>query len=65
MKILNKFKNFSRKTLKNIKGQGMTEYILLLVVVVGIVVAFKGKIKQTIDSKLGDLDGQIQQVTPD
>lgn len=32
------------KFLKNQKGQGMVEYILLLVVVVGLVFAFKGKI---------------------
>lgn len=47
---------------KNQKGQGMIEYILLLVIVVGLVVVFKGKIKGLVEGKMGDLEGQIQEV---
>jgi Flp pilus assembly pilin Flp len=41
-------------------GQGATEYILLLVVVVALVILFKGKIYATISSKLDELSGNIQ-----
>lgn len=56
---MKKFKNFSKKLLKNQSGQGATEYILLLVVVVALVVIFKDKIKTTMDSKVGELSEKI------
>lgn len=58
-----KFKNFSRKLLKNQSGQGATEYILLLVVVVALVVMFKDQIKTTVSSKISELQGNINSVT--
>jgi Flp pilus assembly pilin Flp len=57
---MKKFKNFSNKLLKNQKGQGATEYILLLVVVVALVMLFKDKIKTTMDGKLTELSGKIE-----
>lgn len=57
------FKSFSKKLFKNQSGQGATEYILLLVVVVALVLMFKGKIKETMEGKIGDLQGMINQVT--
>ncbi|WP_413289600.1 Flp1 family type IVb pilin [Bdellovibrio sp. HCB337] len=54
------FKSFSRKLIKNQSGQGATEYILLLVVVVALVVLFKDKIKTAVDGKLGELNQSIQ-----
>jgi uncharacterized protein (UPF0333 family) len=59
---MNRFKFFSRKTLKNNKGQGATEYILLLVVVVAVVVIFKDRIKTIMEGKVGELSEKIQQV---
>lgn len=56
---MKKFKNFSKKLIKNESGQGATEYILLLVVVVALVVLFKDKIKTTMDGKLGELSDKI------
>jgi Flp pilus assembly pilin Flp len=53
------FKSFSKKLRKSESGQGATEYILLLVVVVALVVLFKDKIKSTMDTKLGELQGSI------
>lgn len=51
------------KHLKNLwkdeSAQGMTEYILLLVVIVAIVVIFKDKIKSALGSKLEELGGSI------
>jgi Flp pilus assembly pilin Flp len=52
MKFLSTLRNRLRKNLvKNQSGQGATEYILLLVVVVGMVVAFGPKIKSAITKK--------------
>jgi Flp pilus assembly pilin Flp len=48
--------------LKNQKGQGTAEYILLLVIVVGLVVMFKDKISKTVAGKIDGLTGQIQSV---
>ncbi|MFP5518333.1 MAG: Flp1 family type IVb pilin [Bdellovibrionia bacterium] len=56
------FRNFSKKLLKNKKGQGATEYILLLVVVVALVVLFKDRIKTIMEEKIGDLQNKIQAV---
>lgn len=57
-----KFKSFSKKLFKNQSGQGATEYILLLVVVVALVMMFKNQIKQTMEGKLGDLQGMINEI---
>ncbi|MNJ93516.1 hypothetical protein D3C87_111980 [compost metagenome] len=57
-----KFKNFSKKLLKNQSGQGATEYILLLVVVVALVIMFKDQIKTTVSGKISELQGMIGQV---
>lgn len=56
-KAVEKYKK--TKFLKNEKGQGMVEYILLLVVVVAIVAIFKDKIKSAVDSKVSDLGQKI------
>ncbi len=56
-------KNISKKLLKNERGQGATEYILLLVVVVGLVMMFKGKIKETVEEGINKLSGDITSVT--
>ncbi len=52
---MKKFKNFSRKLLKNQSGQGATEYILLLVVVVSLVLIFKKDIQSAVQDKIGQL----------
>ncbi|WP_374029508.1 Flp1 family type IVb pilin [Bdellovibrio bacteriovorus] len=59
---MKKFKNFSKKLLKNKSGQGATEYILLLVVVVALVLMFKDQIKTTVSGKISELQGMIGQV---
>ena len=66
MKFLSNLRNRLRTNLiNNKKGQGATEYILLLVVVVGLVMLFKNKIKETMNTKMGDLDKNISEVTPE
>ena len=57
-----KFKNFSKNLLKNKSGQGATEYILLLVVIVGLVIAFKEPIKNAMNGKIDQLKEMIGQV---
>lgn len=60
---MNKIKSFSKrffKTVKNNKGQGMVEYILMLVVVVAIVMLTKERLKSYVtDSLLPSLTGSI------
>lgn len=66
MKLFSTLRNKLRKNLvTNERGQGATEYILLLVVVVGLVVAFGPKIKTAMTTKMGDLDNSIQGVKSD
>lgn len=60
---MKKFKNFSKNLLKDRSGQGATEYILLLVVVVALVLMFKGEIQSTVQGKINDLKDMIGQVT--
>lgn len=66
MKLFSTLRNRLRTNLvKNNRGQGATEYILLLVVVVGLVVAFGPKIKSTMGAKMNQLDADIQGVRSD
>lgn len=58
-KVTTLFKNF----LKDESGQGATEYILLLVVVVGLALLFKGKIMEIVKAKLEELGQGIASVT--
>lgn len=63
MKFLSTLRNRLRKNLvKNQSGQGATEYILLLVVVVGMVVAFGPKIKDAIKKKTANLEEDMGKV---
>jgi Flp pilus assembly pilin Flp len=62
---MKKFKNFSKNLLKNKKGQGATEYILLLVVVVALVMMFKNQVREALDGKLSQLSSDIMGFTGD
>ncbi len=44
---------------KDESGQGATEYILLLVVVVALGMLFRGRITETLTAKLEELGGAI------
>lgn len=48
------------KVLRNQRGQGMVEYILLLVIVLAIANAFKSQIMGMIGKKTENLSGQIE-----
>lgn len=63
-KLFIKFKNhFSKKIVKDERGQGMLEYILLVVVVVGLVVLLKPYLKDQVESIKTNLTTAIGQVT--
>lgn len=66
MKYLTNLRNRLRKNLINNKsGQGATEYILLLVVVVGLVMVFGPMIKSKMKDKMGELSTNIDSVKAD
>lgn len=56
-----------KSTLKQLwadeSGQGATEYILLLVIVVAIAFLFKGKIKELVSGELSKLEGGLSTIT--
>lgn len=57
--MLASMKKFLRKSLKNNRGQGATEYILLVAVVVGIVMMFGPVIKTKLSETTGRLGTSI------
>ncbi|MBX2987976.1 MAG: hypothetical protein KF802_08760 [Bdellovibrionaceae bacterium] len=59
---MNQIKSFSKRLLKNTKGQGMVEYILLLVVVVAIVMAMKTPLTKYAADYIEQLNGKIGNV---
>lgn len=50
---------------KDESGQGATEYILLLVVVVALAMMFRGRITEALSGKLTELSGAIGGFTVD
>ena len=63
MKLITTLRNRLRKNLlKNQSGQGATEYILLLVVIVGLVMAFGPKIKKAMEGKMADLETGMSEI---
>lgn len=58
---MHKLKQHMTKFWKDESGQGTTEYILLLVVVVGVAVLFKNQITSAINQKLEWLSSQMGQ----
>ena len=63
MKVFSNLRKRLNKSINNQSGQGATEYILLLVVIVGLVVMFGPKIKSAISEKSDKLGEDIKGVT--
>jgi Flp pilus assembly pilin Flp len=57
--LMKNIKNFIKRLIKDESGQGATEYILLLVVVVAIAMLFRNQIQQIITQKISELGGAI------
>ncbi len=57
---MKKLKSFFKSKAKDQSGQGMAEYVLLIVVVVGVAFMFKDKIKGMVETKLNDVGSQFQ-----
>lgn len=53
------FKKLVADIWKDESAQGATEYILLLVAVVAVVMLFRDKIQSVLSDKLGELSGNI------
>lgn len=48
------------KKLNSQSGQGMTEYILLIVIVLAVAMVFKEPIKNMVSEKLGSVSNSVQ-----
>jgi Flp pilus assembly pilin Flp len=57
--LMKKLQNLAKKLWSDESAQGATEYILLLVVVVAVVMLFKDKIKGALTDKLNSLGSDI------
>ena len=56
---INQLKTLLKNLWTEEAAQGATEYILLLVVVVGLAMAFKPKIKSLLDEKMGAISTDV------
>ena len=61
---MKKLTNFFKKLWKDESGQGATEYILLLVVIVGIIIVFKDPIKKMVGDKVSELSSAVSEIKP-
>ena len=57
---MSKIKQTLVRLWKDESGQGATEYILILVVVGVLIIAFKGKIVKIIEDRTGEVGNQIK-----
>lgn len=62
---MQKVKSFFKRMMKDESGQGATEYILLVVVVVGLVMMFGPRVKTALANKVGDIESKIGGFTGD
>ena len=60
---MTKLNSILKKLWKDESAQGATEYILLLVIVVGIALLFKNQIQTIVSQKISDLAGGMSQFT--
>ncbi|GIL18802.1 MAG: hypothetical protein BroJett040_25530 [Oligoflexia bacterium] len=60
---MTKVKTFFKNLWKDESGQGTAEYVLLLVIVVALVLMFRGKIMELIKGKLEEIGSGMGQIT--
>lgn len=56
---MNKIKSFAKRFMNDESGQGMAEYVLLIVVVVGVAMIFKERILGMVRGKLDTVGGEF------
>ncbi len=56
---MKKLNNFVKKLWNDESGQGMAEYVLLIVVVLTVAFMFKDRIKNMVGSKLDEVSGSM------
>lgn len=62
---MNKLKQFAINLWNDEEGQGMAEYVLLIVVVLTVAFMFKDRIKQMVGDKLGEVESSMGSFTVD
>lgn len=62
---MKKLKNKFMEILNDESGQGISEYILLVVVVVAIAFIFKDRIKSAVSAKIESVGGSIESFSAD
>ncbi len=61
---MKQFKNVLKKLWSDEAGQGTAEYVLLLVLVVALVIAFGKPLKEAVMGKISSLTGSINEFNP-
>ena len=56
---MKKLKKFSKKLFTSQAGQGTAEYVLLIAIVLGLLIAFKDPIKNAMQKKIGEVSDGI------
>ena len=56
---MKKLNNFMKKLWNDESGQGMAEYVLLIVVVLTVAFMFKDRIKGMVGAKLGEVESSM------
>lgn len=56
---MKKMKHLMKTFWNDESGQGMAEYVLLIVVVLGVAFVFKNKIKEMVTNKLEEVSGKM------
>lgn len=56
---MNKLRTWARNFAKDESGQGTAEYVLLLVIIVGVIFIFKDRIKGWLTGTMDNIGGKI------
>ncbi len=60
--LMKKVNNFFKRLWNDESAQGMTEYVLLAIVVVSLIIMFRGRIQEAIGGRLDNLSGGINSI---
>jgi hypothetical protein len=61
---MDKIKNRLKELVKEESAQGMAEYVLLIVAIVGLGIMFKGKILEILQGKMDDIGSSFDNFNP-